>query len=72
VQRHEPGLVEFRLGDGEQPVSPVDVGAVESQGLTDPQPGHHQQPDESLESGRPQREPPQRVGGCHQPGDVVG
>ena len=60
---------ELRAADHDQPLGPVDVVVVEAHRFTDPHTGHRQQPEECLESCRPQRWC-ELAGGTHQRGDI--
>ena len=69
MQRDLARLAELGEADRQDAFGEVDVVAVESEGLTDAEPGDGQQPDEGLEGGRPQRRT-HRSGGGHQRGEV--
>ena len=53
VQRHEPGLAELGQRHREHTGVQVDIGAVESAGLAQPQPRACQQPEQRDVGGRP-------------------
>jgi hypothetical protein len=63
VQRHEPGLAEFRVAHDEHRAVEVEILIVESDRLADPHAAHREQAYQAVVGGRPQRgtQPGRRV-----------
>jgi hypothetical protein len=70
VQRHQARFPELGLADQQHALGPVDVPAVELDGLTNPQAARREQPDQRLVGRRPQRRDDPPAGRRQQRADV--
>ena len=70
VQGYQARFPELGLADQQHPLGPVDVPAVELDGLADPQPARREKPDQRLVGRRPQRRDDPPAGRRQQRADV--